>query len=225
MSSLAPASLSGKRRNPAAVRVRTVLTLYSGRDDIGSHRVRILLAAKGITHELVVIDGAHPPADLLQLNPTGSTPSLVDRDLCLTEPDIIGEYLEERYPHPALLPLDPQGRARVRLSLRRIEREWIRLAEEIRQGGTKPQLDALRKRLKEGMVSAVPAFKASKFFLNAEMSVADCALAALVWRLPALGVNMGKEGAAILEYGERFFRNPAYNRSMTEYERALRPLA
>lgn len=207
------------------MRARTVLTLFSGRDDIGSHRVRILLAAKGVSHERIVIDAEHPPIELTQLNPLGTTPTLVDRDLCLTESDIIGEYLEERYPHPALLPLDPQGRARVRLSLRRIEREWLSLAETIRAGGTKAQLDAARKRLKEGLVGAVPAFKASKFFLNPEMSVVDCALAALVWRLPALGVNLGKEGQAVLDYGERFFRNPAYNRSMTEHERSLRPLA
>ncbi len=224
MSNLAPAPLSGKRRNPAAMRARTVLTLFSGKDDIASHRVRILMAAKGVTFELVVIDPAHPPPELTTLNPIASTPTLVDRDLCLTEADIIGEYLEERYPHPALLPLDPQGRARVRLSLRRIERDWISQAELIQQG-PKAQADAARKRLKEGLLAAVPAFKASKFFLNAEMSVADCALAALVWRLPALNVNLGKEGQAVLDYGERFFRNPAYNRSMTEQERTLRPLA
>lgn len=221
MSSLTPASSIVRRRTPAPARTRVVLTLYSGKDDVDSHRVRILLAAKGVSHELILVERGQPPAELVQMNPYHTTPTLVDRDLAIYEADLIGEYLEERYPHPALLPLDPQGRARVRLSLRRIEREWLCLVEPI-QTGSKAQADAARKKLKEGLLAAVPAFKASKFFLNADMTVADCALAALVWRLPALGVQLGREGHAVFEYGERFFRNPAYNRSMTDTERALR---
>lgn len=224
MSSPAPASSLARRRAPASTRARIVLTLFSGKSDLDSHRVRILLAAKGVSHDLVLVDPADPPPELVAMNPYHSTPTLLDRDLAIYEADLIGEYLEERYPHPALLPLDPQGRARVRISLRRIEREWLSLVEPI-QSGSKAQIESARKKLKEGLLAAVPAFKASKFFLNAEMTVADCALAALVWRLPALGVQLGRDGHAVYEYGERFFRNPAYNRSMTDTERAMRPLA
>lgn len=222
MNSLAAASLSSKRRNISALRARTILTLFSGKDDLDSHRVRIVLAAKGIPHELVVIDPQQPPDELKQFNPYANVPTLVDRELAIYEVDVLCEYLDERYPHPALLPMDPHARARVRLSVKRIEREWLQLVDPILTG-TKAQAEAGRKKLKDGLLSAVPVFKASKYFLNPDMSVADCALAALIWRLPMLGVNLGKEGQAISDYGDRFFRNPAYNRSMTETERMMRP--
>ncbi len=222
MSNVNPPPWGAKRKAATAVRARTVLTLFSGKDDIDSHRVRLVLAAKAVAYDLVVVDWSKPPEDLVELNPYNSVPTLADRELSLYDVDVICEYLDERYPHPPLLPVDPLSRARVRLAVRRIERDWLANVEAI-QSGTKAAAEAARKRLRESLVATLPAFKVSKFFLNPEMSLADCALAPLIWRLPALSVQLPKESQAIIDYGERIFRNPAFTRSMTDTEKALRP--
>jgi RNA polymerase-associated protein len=120
------------------------------------------------------------------------------------------------------MPVDPLSRARVRLGVTRLQRDWFPFVETILTG-TKSTSETARKRLREGLVASLPVFKASKFFLNTDMSLADCALAPLIWRLPALGVVMPKEAQVVLDYGERIFRNPGFVRSMTDDEKALRP--
>jgi RNA polymerase-associated protein len=120
------------------------------------------------------------------------------------------------------MPVDPLSRARVRLGVVRLQRDWFPYVETILTG-TKSTAETARKRLRESLLASVPVFKAAKFFLNTEMSLADCALAPLVWRLPSLGVVLPKEGQAVVDYGERIFRNPGFVRSMTEDEKALRP--
>jgi RNA polymerase-associated protein len=211
----------GKRKPSATVRTRTVLTLFSGRDDLASHRARLVLAAKGVSYELLLVDPTNPPEDLLDLNPYHSVPTLVDRDLVLYDVNVIAEYLDERYPHPPLMPVDPLSRARVRLGVARLERDWFPYVETI-LSGTKSTSETARKRLREGLLASVPVFKASKFFLNSEMSLADCALAPLIWRLLALGVVLPREAQVIHDYGERIFRNPGFTRSMTDEEKQMR---
>jgi len=201
-------------------RSRTVLTLYSSRDDVQCHRVRLVLAAKGVAHDFVVVNPASPPEDLVDLNPYHSVPTLVDRDLVLYETGVICEYLDERYPHPPLMPIDPLSRARLRLGMVRMERDWYPFVEQIAAGGR--PADTARKRLRETLLASLPLFKAAKFFLNPEMSLADCALAPLIWRLPSLGVELPREARVIDDYGERIFRNPGFTRSLTEEEKALR---
>jgi len=201
-------------------RSRTVLTLYSSRDDVQCHRVRLVLAAKGVAHDFVVVNPSSPPEDLVDLNPYHSVPTLVDRDLVLYETGVICEYLDERYPHPPLMPIDPLSRARLRLGMVRMERDWYPFVEQIAAGGR--PADTARKRLRETLLASLPLFKAAKFFLNPEMSLADCALAPLIWRLPSLGVELPREARVIDDYGERIFRNPGFTRSLTEEEKALR---
>ena len=202
-------------------RSRNTLTLYSALDDVVCHRVRLVLAAKGVTYDLVPVDPQAPPEDLIDLNPYQSVPTLVERDLVLYAALVVSEYLDERYPHPALMPMDPISRARVRLATLRIEHEWVPQVQAI-QLGNKQQAEAGRKRLKELLTASVPLFKASKFFLNAEMSLADCAMAPIIWRLDALGVGLPKDGKAIEDYGNRIFRNPGFTRSLTPQEKNLR---
>ena len=204
-----------------SARSRTVLTLYTLVDDIQCHRTRLVLAAKGVNYERVMVAADRPPADLLDLNPYGGTPTLVDRDISLYDPWVVCEYLDERYPHPPLMPVDPLSRARLRLTMVRIEREWLPEVDAIRAGGR--PVDAARKRLRESLLGALPLFKASKFFLNPEMSLADCLVVPLIWRLPSLQIDLGREGKPIVDYGERLFRSDGYLRSMTPEERALRP--
>jgi RNA polymerase-associated protein len=202
-------------------RSRTVLTLYSARDCIHCHRVRLVLAAKGVTYDHIPVDLDNPPEDLLDLNPYNSVPTLVDRDLVLYDTSVICEYLDERYPHPPLMPVDPLSRARLRLAMLRVELEWVPHVQAI-QAGNKLQAEAGRKRLKELMLNALPLFKAARFFLNPEMSLADCAVAPIVYRLPALGIVLPKEAKLIEDYGQRIFRNPGFQRSLTPEEKLLR---
>jgi RNA polymerase-associated protein len=204
-----------------SARSRTVLTLYTTADDIQCHRARLVLAAKGVSYERVLVDPAKPPEDLLDLNPYGTTPTLVDRDLTLYDTAVVCEYLDERYPHPPLMPIDPLSRARLRLATVRIERDWLPEVDTIRAGGR--PADAARKRLREHLLASLPLFKAAKFFLNPEMSLVDCLVAPVVWRLPWLGVELGREGKPIVDYGERLFHSQGYARSLTNEERAMRP--
>ena len=191
-------------------RVRNNLTLFSGVDDVLSHRVRLVLAAKGVSYDFIPVDPTRPPEDLIDLNPYHSVPTLVERDLVLYSASVVSEYIDERYPHPPLMPIDPLSRARLRLAM---------------QLGGKSQSDAAKKRLTELLVQSVPLFKASKFFLNTEMSLADCAIAPIIWRLDSLGIPLPKDGGkAIEDYGNRIFRNPGFVRSLTEEEKKLRDL-
>ncbi|WP_101925888.1 MULTISPECIES: glutathione S-transferase N-terminal domain-containing protein [Luteimonas] len=208
----------------ASARMRNVLTLFSSVDDVLCHRARLVLAAKGVTYDMVVVDPQNPSEDLIDLNPYHSVPTLVERELVLYAASVVSEYLDERYPHPPLMPVDPLSRARLRLAMLRIEHDWVPQVQAI-QFGAKTQADAARKRLKELLTSSVPLFKASKFFLNPEMSLADCAMAPIIWRLQALEIPLPKDGAkAIEDYGNRIFRSPGFVRSLTHQERGLRPL-
>ncbi|MEO8959613.1 MAG: glutathione S-transferase N-terminal domain-containing protein [Rudaea sp.] len=201
-------------------RSRTILTLYSAADCVHCHRVRLVLAAKGVIYDLVEVNPRSPPEDLLDLNPYNSIPTLVDRDLVLYDTSVICEYLDERYPHPPLMPVDPLSRARLRLAAVRIERDWLPFVAQIAAGGRPGE--TARKRLREALLSSLPLFKAAKFFLNPELSLADCALAPLIWRLPSLNVSLPREAHVIEEYGDRIFRNPGFTRSLTPEEKALR---
>jgi RNA polymerase-associated protein len=207
----------------ASPRMRNALTLFSSRDCVVCHRVRLVLAAKGVSYELVPVDPGNPPEDLLDLNPYHSVPTLVDRDLVLYAASVVSEYLDERYPHPPLMPVDPLSRARLRLAMLRLEMEWVPQVQAI-QNGNKVQAEAARRRLKDLLLASLPLFKASKFFLNPEMSLADCAMAPIMWRLPALGIALPKEAKLIEDYGLRIFRNPGFLRSLTPEEKGLREL-
>lgn len=206
-----------------SVRMRNTLTLFSANDDVLCHRVRLVLAAKGVTYDLVPVDVQNPPEDLIDLNPYQSVPTLMERELVLYAASVVSEYLDERYPHPPLMPVDPLSRARLRLAMLRIEHDWVPQVQAI-QLGNKSQAEAGRKRLKELVAQSVPLFKASKFFLNPEMSLADCAVAPIIWRLQSLGVGLPKDGKAIEDYGNRIFRSPGFIRSLTDQEKKLREL-
>lgn len=210
----------GESRMVQSPRLRNALTLYTTVDDIQCHRARLVLAAKAVNYERVLVDRAEPPQDLTDLNPYGSTPTLIDRDLTLFDAAVVCEYIDERYPHPPLMPIDPQSRARLRVAAVRIEKDWLPEVATIRAGGR--PADAARKRLREQLLSTLPLFKASKFFLNPEMSLADCLVAPVIWRLSWLGVELGREGKPIIDYGERLFHSQGFARSMTDDEKAMR---
>ncbi len=207
----------------ASIRMRNSLTLFSAKDCVLCHRVRLVMAAKGVSYDLVIVDPANPPEDLIDLNPYHSVPTLVERELVLYSASVVTEYLDERYPHPPLMPIDPLSRARLRLAMLRLEHEWVPHVQAA-QHGSKAQMEAARKHLRELVLASLPLFKASKFFLNPEMSLADCAMAPIIWRLPSLGVQLPAEAKPVEDYGMRIFRNPGFVRSMTPEEKAMRDL-
>lgn len=203
-----------------SARSRTVLTLYTTADDIQCHRARLVLAAKGVAYERVLVDPAKPPEDLAEFNPYVSTPTLVDRELVLFDTSVVCEYIDERYPHPPLMPIDPQSRARLRVGAVSIEKDWLPEVAKIRAGGR--TADAARKRLRAQILSTLPLFDAARFFLSPEMSLIDCLVAPVIWRLPWLGVELGREGKPIMDYGERLFHSQGFARSLTDEEKAMR---
>jgi len=203
--------------------VKVAMVLFSLPLCIQSHRVRLTLYEKGISADVKIFDANDPPDDLHELNPYGEMPAMMDRDLVIYDARIIMEYLDERFPHPPLQPTDPVSRARGRMMIHRIESDWYALLSDIEGAGDKKKAMKPKKMLKESLVSALPLFEAEPFFMNQEVSLIDCTLAPLLWRLPSLGVEIPKEAAAIRSYAERMFKRSAFQASLSEQELELAP--
>ena len=205
----------------AAVKGRATMALYSSDRSIDCHRVRFVLAEKGINVDIIdVSNNESASADLAELNPYNETPTLVDRDLLLHNAGVINDYLDERYPHPPLMPVDPVSRARLRLVHHRVIRDWYPLAEEI-ENSTGAKAEKAKQQLKESIVAANDLFKHSDFMLNEELSLVDCTLAPLFWRLPVYGINLGKPGASVQAYVQRLISRPSFKTSLTRAEREM----
>jgi RNA polymerase-associated protein len=201
---------------------RTVMTLYSGAVDLNSHRVRIVLAEKGVSYEVINIDSRGKPDDLLELNPYGTVPTLVDRELALYEPNIITEYLDERFPHPPLMPVYPVARAKARLIIYRIEREWGPLIKKL-ETGKATETRAAAKELTAYLSQIMPVFSSSAYFLGDEFTLVDCCLAPIIWRLPMWGITFTPADTKILnKYADRLFQRDSFQASLTEAEQELR---
>jgi RNA polymerase-associated protein len=199
---------------------RSVMTLYSGTDCYHSHQVRLVLAEKCVTFDVLYVDIENPPGDLLQLNPYTGVPTLVDRDLVLYNPYIIMEYLDERFPHPPLLPVYPVARAKSRLMMHRIEEDWYSLVKQI-QTGNKEKSETARRQLCENLIALAPAFADSSYFLSPELSLVDCTILPLLWRLPSLGIDLPPHAKAVKEYARRLFKREAFLASLSEVEREM----
>ncbi|MEJ2180860.1 MAG: glutathione S-transferase N-terminal domain-containing protein [Gammaproteobacteria bacterium] len=197
---------------------KSVMTLFSTDNDIHCHRVRIVLAEKGINFEVVNVNPSNPPEDLIELNPYGGVPVLVDRELVLYDAQVIMEYLDERFPHPPLMPVDPVSRGRTRMTLRRIQHDWDVLVDKITAGTDVAQS---AKELKESLTVVSPIFEQKPFFMSDEISLMDCAVAPILWRLSAFGIELPPQAKAIKEYAERLFELDSFQASLTETEREL----
>lgn len=202
---------------------RSSMIFYSDSQSHYSHRVRIVLAEKGVTVDIVDVDKQNKPEDLAQLNPYNSLPTLVDRDLVLYESKIMMEYLDERFPHPPLLPVYPVARGESRLFIYRIERDWSALVDVIEAAETKKAVDAARKELKESLTAVAPIFSEKPFFMSEEFTLIDCCLAPILWRLQSLGVDIpkNKQTKPLFEYMERLFERESFKESLSDYEKDL----
>jgi RNA polymerase-associated protein len=197
------------------------MALYSSEKSLDCHRVRFVLAEKGINVEIVnVSEDESAAADLAELNPYNEAPTLVDRDLVLYDAGVINDYLDERYPHPPLMPVDPVSRAQLRLVHHRILKDWYSLARIIEGSGGKKSEQAA-KQLKEGIIAANELFAMSPYVLSDELTLVDCTMAPLLWRLAHYGVKLGKPGASVEAYAHRLFSRVSFKASLTQAERDL----
>ena len=206
---------------PAAL-TRAGMTIYCYPDDVASHWVRIVAAEKDIDGlYLEFLKPGVTAEDLLVLDPSHTVPTLADREVVLNSPRIIIEYLDERYPHPPLMPVEPSARAKLRVALHRMELDLFPLIDAIRNGPAGAAQKA-RKQMHESLVSGAQIFAARNYFLSGDFSCVDALWAAILWRLPALGVEVGAAGKPIQRYAERIFNRHAFAQSLTPAERALR---
>jgi RNA polymerase-associated protein len=199
------------------------MTLFSAPDEPASHRTRIVLAEKDVEIEIVSVTPGRFPEDLLDLNPDHSLPTLVDRELVIYDSRIIIEYLDERFPHPPLMPVDPVSRAQFRLALHRIERDWYGLATKLdKQGVDSADAPRLRGELRDLIVQTVDFVRNKPYFVSDELSLVDVTIAPILWRLPRYRIDLPKEVAPLLKYANHLFARPAFRMSLSPQEREMR---
>lgn len=198
---------------------RSSITCLSDHVDLSNHRARIALAEKGVSAEVEYVDLANPTEDFLSLNPYHTLPVLIDRDLVLNQSNIIIEYLDERFPHPPLLPVYPVARARTRLMIYRIEQDWYVPAQNIEQG---IEVEKSREQLRDQIIKVIPAFNEMPYFLSPEFSLVDCTIAPVLWRLPHYGIVLPEKAKPVLDYAERIFARPSFKASLSDQEIDMR---
>jgi len=203
---------------------RSTMTYFSDARDHYSHRVRIVLAEKGVSVEMVDVDPKNKPEELAELNPYNSLPTLVDRDLSLYETKVMMEYLDERFPHPPLLPVYPVARAQSRLWMQRIEKDWCPLVDVITGGKNKEAAAKARKELKESLLSIAPIFGEMPYFMSEEFTLVDCCMGPILWRLDAMDIKLPntKQSKPLFDYMDRLFARESFQESLSELEKEMR---
>ena len=198
-----------------------MMTLYSGTTCPYSQRCRIVLFEKGMDFQVIDVDMTNKPEDLAVINPYNRVPVLVERDLVLYEANIINEYIDERFPHPQLMPADPVMRARARLFLHNFEDQLFDHIADIESDNVKVA-DSARAIVRDNLTQIAPIFNKQEYMLGDEFSMLDVAIAPLLWRLGHYGIELPKQAAPLLKYAERIFSRPAYIEAMTPSEKAMR---
>ncbi|HEY5637328.1 MAG TPA: glutathione S-transferase N-terminal domain-containing protein [Burkholderiales bacterium] len=198
-----------------------MMQLYSGTTCPFSHRCRFVLYEKGMDFQVIDVDLFNKPEDIAVMNPYNRVPVLVERDLVLYESNIINEYIDERFPHPQLMPSDPVLRARARLMLYNMESELFSQIEPLESGKEK-QAEKARAHIIERLTEFAPMFAKTKFMLGEEFSMLDVAIAPLLWRLDHFGIRLGKPAAPLMKYAERIFSRPAFIEALTPSEKVMR---
>ena len=204
---------------------RSSMTLLSDPVGYESHSVRVVLAEKGVTVDVVDLNGSRPPPELADYNPYSTLPTLVDRDLVLYEPKIMMEYLDERFPHPPLLSVYPVSRAESRLYMHRIQTDWWSQIDAIKTSRSSNVVERATKELRESLVGVSPVFREKPYFMNEEFTLVDCCMAPLLWRLPSLGIELrsSRQTKPLLDYMDRLFNRESFQASLSEQEREMRP--
>ncbi|WP_395006779.1 glutathione S-transferase N-terminal domain-containing protein [Undibacterium sp.] len=202
-----------------------MMVLYSGTTCPFSQRCRLVLFEKGMDFEIRDVDLFNKPEDISTMNPYGQVPILVERELVLYESNIINEYIDERFPHPQLMPADPLQRARARLMLFNFEKELfvhVHVLENEKNTSSSKILDKARAEIRDRLTQLAPLFVKNKYMLGEEFSMLDVAVAPLLWRLDHYGIDLSKTAAPLLKYAERIFSRPAYIEALTPSEKVMR---
>ena len=198
-----------------------MMQLYSGTTCPFSHRCRFVLYEKGMDFQVIDVDMYNKPEDIAVMNPYNRLPVLVERDLILYESNIINEYIDERFPHPQLMPADPVMRARARLMLFNMEVELFSQIEALESGKEK-QTDRAKAHVTDRLIELSPIFTKTKHMLGDDFTMLDVAIAPLLWRLDYYGIDMSKNAVPLLKYAERIFSRPAYIEALTPSEKVMR---
>lgn len=198
-----------------------MMTLYSGTTCPFSHRCRNVLYEKGMDFEVIDVDLFNKPEDLAMMNPYNQVPVLVERDLVLYESNIINEYIDDRFPHPQLMPADPVMRARARLFLFRFEQELFCHIGHLERGPQK-SADKARTIIRDNLTQIAPVFARQKYMLGEEFSMLDVAISPLLWRLDCYDIQLPKQAAQLMKYAERLFSRPAFIDALTPSEKVMR---
>ena len=198
-----------------------MMTLYSGTTDPYSHRCRIVLFEKGMDFQVIDVDLANKPEDLAVITPHNTVPVLVERELVLEQANIINEYIDERFPHPQLMPADPVMRARARLFLHNFEEQLFSHINDL-ESDNQRAAEKARTTIRDNLTQIVPLFSKQEYILGDDFSMLDVAIAPLLWRLGHYGIELPKQAAPLLKYAERIFSRPAYIEAMTPSEKAMR---
>jgi RNA polymerase-associated protein len=202
---------------------RSVMTLYTSADEMYSHQTRIVLAEKGVSVDYLLISNEEIPQDLADINPYSSLPTLVDRDLVLFESRIIMEYLDERFPHPPLLPIYPVARSQARLMMHRLDYEWYGCAKRILTAPDSDDASEARIELKDSIMNVVKVFTDFPYFLSEDFTLMDCCIMPLLWRLPLFGIELTSTKAKpIIKYMDKVFARDSFQASLTEAEQDIR---
>lgn len=202
---------------------RSSMTFYSDPYCHYSHRVRIVLAEKGVTVDVEDVLDRPVPDEVAELNPYGSLPTLVDRDLALYDSKVMMEYLDERFPHPPLLPVYPVARALSRQFMERIERDWSARVDTIIGKSETKGAEKARTELKQSLISIAPLFAEKPFFMSDEFTLVDCCIAPILWRLAVLKVELPKnrQTKPLFDYMARLFERRSFIDSLSEQERDM----
>ncbi|MAT51290.1 MAG: stringent starvation protein A [Porticoccaceae bacterium] len=203
---------------------RSTMTFFSDPTCHYSHRVRIVLAEKGITVDIEHVNPAAIPTEVLEINPYGTLPTLLDRELVLYETKVMMEYLDERFPHPPLLPVYPVARALSRQFIYRIEKDWCADVDSLLAAPDSKDAERARKSLRDGLLGIAPVFAEAPFFMNEEFTLVDCCLAPILWRLEMLGVKLpnSRQSKPLHLYMQKLFERPSFRESLTELEKEMR---
>lgn len=194
---------------------RSLPTLFSAKNDIYSHQVRIVLAEKGVAYEIENINSDTISEDLLEVNPRGNVPTLVDRDLVITNARIIMEYLDERFPHPPLMPVYPVMRAQCRLNMERIQNDWYSLIDRVNKSPNSADSFKILRQLREEVLSLSNVFADTDYFLSDDFSLVDCYVAPLLWNMVNLGVEFTGTGSkSVKAYMNRVFKRESFIQSV-----------
>lgn len=197
------------------------MTLYSDPNNAQSHRVRIVLGEKDLVFKIEEVLSGHNNEDLIALNPNNTTPTFVDRNLVLYESRVIMEYLDERFPHPPLMPVDPVVRAKTRMVLHYIEKDLYGLLDDVKSSGEKKS-SAAKQKLKENLLLSLDFIQGKKYFLSDDFSIIDCSMAPILWRLPEFGIELPKSAKPIIKYSERLFERSSFLENLSEQEEEIR---